>query len=389
MKKIIFPMITCLTLILLLTSCTPAVVDKETVKIGVILPLTGPSSDLGQYTREGILLGLEEINTNPENKYNYELIFEDSTYNPAMGVTAINKLISVDGVKYVLGAQGSSVTLAIAPVAERNKVILITPSSQSAEISKAGDYIFRTQTNTKQEVGFFSDYLLDKVGSETLDLLVVNTAYGESVISTMQTEFESRGGRIGLVQKVEAGDPDVRDPLLKIKNRNTKYVLLGTTRRQGGYILKQAQELGIKAQFFATSPIQGKELLEIGGEAAEGLVYTYPYDSTSTMPEIEIFRQKFMNKYEHENEAYSASGYDALNVLVKCIEKDKDTEKVRDCLYNTKDYHGASGLFSFDKNGDVEKEFIIKTVKNGKFVKYEEEVIEINRKPRIVDIILG
>ena len=75
--------ITNITLILLLTfliiSCTPSptadVVDKETIKIGVILPLTGPSSDLGQYTRRGILLGLEEINVNPDYKYNYELIF--------------------------------------------------------------------------------------------------------------------------------------------------------------------------------------------------------------------------------------------------------------------------------------------------------------------------
>ena len=152
-------------LIILLTSCTPSptaeVVEKETVKIGSVLPLTGPSSDLGQYTREGLLLGLEEINANPALKYNYELIFEDSTYNPTVGVTAINKLISIDGVKYVIGAQGSSVTLAIAPVAERNKVILITPSSQSDKISQAGDFIFRTQVNTAQDARFVSNYLIE------------------------------------------------------------------------------------------------------------------------------------------------------------------------------------------------------------------------------------
>ena len=392
--------ITNITLILLLTfliiSCTPSptadVVDKETIKIGVILPLTGPSSDLGQYTRRGILLGLEEINVNPDYKYNYELIFEDSTYNPTIGVTAINKLISVDSVRHVIGAQGSSVTLAIAPVAERNKIILITPSSQSDEISKVGDFIFRTQVNTAQDARFISNYLLEKIGSETLDFLVVNTAYGESVINNLQTEFGARGGTIGLIQKLEPGDPDVRDPLLKIKTRNTKYVLMGTTRRQGGHILKQAQELGMTVNFFATSAIEGKELIEIGGEAAEDLIYTYPYDSTSTQPEMEIFRQKFLDKYGHENEAYSASGYDALNVLVKCIEIDKDTEAVKNCLYNTKNYHGASGLFSFDENGDVDKEFIIKTVKNGEFVKYEEgaeepEENEVNEKPRIEDII--
>lgn len=343
---------------------------KETpIKIGVVLPLTGPSSDGGQYTKEGIELALEDINAKGQQ---YELIFEDSHYDPKQGVNAIQKLINLDNVNYVLGAHGSSVSLSMAPVAEENKVIQIITGSQSELLSESGDYIFRIQITYPLESKFFSKYVYEKIGNEKIDLIVLNTAYGKSVIKNFKDDFEGFGGEVGLVQEFDAKETDFRSYLLKIKDSGSKYVLVGATRRTGGEIIRQAKEMDLDVKFFSTSVLEGEELVSVGGEAVEGLIYPYPYDGESTLSSQARFRSTYNKKYGRDPEMLAANGYDALYLLTDCIAKFGDnTDAVKTCLYMTKDYNGAGGIFSIDKNGDAAKSFIVKTVRDGEFVKVE------------------
>ncbi len=364
-----------LVILLLLTSCSIRAKDaapgaKEVIKIGVVLPLTGPSSDGGGYIKNGLLLALDELDENQDFMYRYELLFQDSQYDPKTAVNAFRKLVDVDKVKYTIGAHGSSETLAITPIAEENKVILITPGSQSDKISQAGDYIFRTQINTAQESPFLAEHIFKAIGNEPLGLLLLNTDYGESMIQNFNPEFESLGGKIVGVERFEPKDIDYRTQLTKLKGKGVKHILIGGTRQNGGHIIKQAKELNMDVRFFATSPIEGKELLEIAGEAVDGLEYAYPYDPEGSSNEELAFREKYKQKYGSENEMLSANGYDTLKILSKCIEQEQnDVEKVKTCLYSTKNYAGAGGAFSFDQNGDAVKHLIIKTVKEGTFIK--------------------
>lgn len=352
-----------------LTGKSVANAQKKTVNIGIVLPLTGPSSDGGAYTQKGLLIAQEELN-NRNSDYLYNLIFEDSQYDPKQAVSALKKLIDVNQIKYIIGAHGSSETLAMAPVSEQNKVIQISAGSQSDSISTAGDYIFRTQINLNQEAEFFASKLAARVGTEKIDFLTINTDYGKSFIQDYTTRLEKLGVKIGSVQKFASNEKDYRTLLLKIKEDGTKFVLLGTVRQSAGLILKQAKELNVNAKFFTTSVAEGQEMLDTAGDAAEGVIYPYPYDDTSANQKQDEFRQKYLAKYSEVNEMLSTNGYDALNVLALCIEKTGDnSEKVKDCLYQIKDYEGASGTFSFDSNGDVTKSFITKMVRNGKFVK--------------------
>ena len=368
-----------LFVLVLLTGCSIQTRDttapanaKETIKIGVVLPLTGPSSDGGNYVKNGLLLAQDELNKDQDLAYRYELLFQDSMYDPKTAVSAFRKLVDIDKVKYAIGAQGSSETLAITPIAEENKVILITPGSQSDKISQAGDYIFRTQVNTAQESPFLAEHIFKALGNEPLGLLLLNTDYGESMIQNFNPKFESLGGKIANagVERFEPKDIDYRTQLTKLKGKGVKHILIGGTRQNGGHIIKQAKELGMDVRFFATSPIEGKELLEIAQEAAEGLEYAYPYDPEGSRKEEKEFREKYQATYGSENEMLSANGYDTLKILSRCIEQEKhDVEKVKTCLYNTKDYAGASGVFSLDQNGDAVKHLIIKTVKDRTFIK--------------------
>jgi len=346
--------------------------EKQIIKIGVLIPLSGARAEGGNYDKNGLELAVSEINQDLVKKYPVELIYEDTQYDPKIGVTAMNKLKDFDQVKYVIGAHGSSVTLAVAPIAEENKIILITPASQSTDITGAGDYIFRTQINIALEAPVLADFIYKKVLAEPVHLMLLNTEYGKSFETNFIPYYKKIGGQIGLTEWYGKDDADFRTSLTKIKNQNPLYILIAGVPKQAALIMKQAKEMGLTVQFFATAPIEAGELIDIGKEAVEGIIFTSPYDETSEDSVMKVYRDQYFAKYNEHNEMYSAAFYDTLNILSACFEKvGIDVEKVKQCLYDTQDYQGASGILSFDANGDITKPFIFKTVKDGQFVKYE------------------
>lgn len=348
--------------------------SSEEVKIGVVLPLTGTSADNGENMKRGLDLALKEINDNSRTEHKVKLIYENSEYKSDKAVAAANKLISLDGVKFIIGDYGSSQTLAIAPIAEKSRVILITPSSQADGITEAGDYVFRTSTSAKQEAKLFSQYVFDKIGNTELGILALNTDYGVSYIKEYSSNLQSLGGAVGLVQKYETTDNDFRQFLLKFKEVATKDILLIGNRKSNGLILKTAKELKMPFTFFGTSPTEGEELIKVAGAAADGLIYPYPFDDSATSSAVLAYQEKYQAAYDgKKGEMISSSSYDALKILSQCFESvGSNVEAVKKCLYDTKNYDGASGLITFDSNGDVSKPFILKVVKDGQFVKLEQ-----------------
>jgi len=124
--------------------------EEEPIKIGAVLPLTGTESSWGADAKEGIELAVEEINSRGgiKNK-KIEIIYEDGQCKPEPAVTAAQKLINVDRVSVIIGEICSSATLAIAPITETAKVVLISPGSASPKITEAGDFIFRNWITDK------------------------------------------------------------------------------------------------------------------------------------------------------------------------------------------------------------------------------------------------
>lgn len=346
--------------------------SKKIVKIGVLEPLTGVRAEAGKYVSNGLEIALKEINEDVKRKYKLELIYQDTKYDPKEAVSGFQKLTSVDGVKFIIGAHGSSETLALAPLAEQTKTILVTASSQASGISDAGDYIFRTQINVKQEAPFFARYLSPIIGKEPIHIIGINTDYLPSYLDAFKPELEKLGGSVGLVEKFEVKETDFRSALTKISATNPKHILIIATPKQSATILKQATEFNLNVTWFGPSPIEGQELFSFGQQIAEGLVYVYPYDDTNTDTVMKSFTEKYFTAHKQKNEMLSANGYDTLYLLSNCFEKvETNVDDVKDCLYSIKDYRGASGTLTFDSKGDISKPFIIKTVRDGKFVKLE------------------
>ena len=351
--------------------------EKEPIKVGAILPLTGKAATYGKWERQGLELAVEKINNKGGvNGRFIKLIFEDSQFEPSKAVTAITKLINIDGVKIVIDTSGSSATLTEAPIAEKNKVILFTPTSSSPKITQAGDYIFRNREIGSVHGEKAAEFSFNKLGFTKAAVLYVNDEIGLGYKLGFVEKLTTLGGEILIEESHDSGENDFRSQLTKIKSTNPGILFLaGSKGGAVGLILKQSKELDLTVEFIGTITVQTPEVIEIAGEVAEGVFYTYSAFNPDipTTKNTEEFIEKYEKRYGEKPEMTAANCYDAVNILALVIQKcDEDTDCIKDGLYQVKNYPGVSGTTTFDENGDVENPIIIKTIKNGQFVPYEE-----------------
>lgn len=346
--------------------------EKQTIKIGVVMPLTGIRADAGEFTKNALDIARTEINSNQNLKYRIDLAMEDSKYEPPVAVSALRKLLDYDKIHYVIGPYGSSEVAAAAPIAEQAGVVMIIPGAQSEEISQMGDYIFRVIHNSAQEAPIFAKFVAGKLKSDTLHFLAINTAITDPYLKSFRPVFEAEGKKIGLIEKFDQKTTDFRTELTKIKVKNPTDIFLLASPKMVGLILKQANDLGVKSQFYNIG-VEGPDLVSVGGRFAEGLLYPYSYDAQGSEPRVKAFYEAYTNKFGVEPDTIAANSYDAAYLLSGCFEQYGDNAMaVKNCLYNVKDFNGASGAFSIDQNGDAIKNIFVKTVKDGKFVRYQQ-----------------
>ncbi len=344
--------------------------QSDTVSMGVIVPLTGTSSEAGNYAKRGVMLAVNYINNDDNKKIKIDPIIDDSHHDGDMAVSELHELIDTDHVKFVIGAYSSSVTAALAPVAEYNKVILISPASQADDITYSRNYVFRTQIAAMQDAQFLASTVFDRAKKERLDILTLDTYYRVSYLRDFLDAYTSLGGSIGSSKKFSANETDFRSFLMRSKDDGTKNILIIASADISADIMKEANDIGMKVQFYSPSVIESDQLLQSAGPAADGLIYPYPYDDLSTSTAHVQYQNSYSKAYGAKGEMIAANSYDAVMILSNCFEEvGTKTDDVANCLYNTKGYEGASGMITFDKNGDVSKPIIIKTVKDGKFTK--------------------
>ncbi|MGH7799557.1 MAG: ABC transporter substrate-binding protein [Thermodesulfobacteriota bacterium] len=348
--------------------------ESEVIKIGVIAPLTGDAATYGVDLKKGMDLAVEEINTYGGVKgKKIELIYEDSKADPKTAVSAMNKLISIDKVKIVLGDMFSATTLAMAPIAERSKVVLLSPTASAEAVPNAGDYIFTIFPSDVYEGKILASFIMNKYKGEDIGIIYPQA----DVMATIREEFkatvEKLGGKIVFEESYIRGISDFRSMLTKMKRSKAEIVFLPTYLDDMAKILRESKELGIDLQFVTISTALDERLFKLAGNAAENLIFSAPfYDPNSDLPMIREFVHSFEKKYGQVPNIWAAYGYDVVNIAALALDNStKNHTEIKEKLLKIKDYPGVTGKTSFKENGGVEKSLNIMTVKDQKFVKLQ------------------
>lgn len=254
-----------LVLSLFLTGCSKK--DDQTVIIGVVAPLTGDGATYGASMRRGFDLAFQ-------GEPRVRLIYEDSRFSPKEGVSAINKLISADKVQVVLGEAASGVTLAMAPVAEQNKVILFSSISTSDNLRTAGQYIFRNVPRNEIQGVSAARFLFQKLGKRNVVVFKKNDEYATNLSTSFEREYKRLGGSILLSDAYQPGAADFRTFIAKAASLNPEAAYTPGNYQEVGILLKQAFEVSFRPVFVGGDGSYSPELIKIAGNAAEGSYYT-------------------------------------------------------------------------------------------------------------------
>ena len=337
---------------------------KKIVKIGVVMPQTGFLASPGKNVIKGIKLYVDEFN-NTHNDLNIELVIEDSKSDPKTGVTALNKLINIDKVKIVIGDLGSPIFLAMAPVAEKNKVILISPGASNPKVREAGDYIFRIYTSDEFDGKVMANYLIKDKQVDKCAVLFFTNDYGVGLKDAFIKEFKNNNGKIQLSESFSDKTLDFKNIIQKLKENNISNIYFIGSPKQDAYFLKQVKEMGYNCNLFGNLGFEDKEFISIAKGSFEKVIYSAPYFIATDTTNIKVvkFVSNFQKKYNEMPDLTSALGYDVANILGYVLVKvGFDVNKVKDELYKVKNFNGVTGNTSFDKKGDVIKDILIKKI---------------------------
>jgi len=358
---------------------TSIMAADNSVKIGVVLPFTGPIAFDGKLTFEGIQLAQNELNalggvTVGGKKYKIELITEDSGCVPANSVAAVEKLMTRDKVVTVIGDFCSSSTFADAEVARRHQVPQITPISIAPKITKQGNpWIFRGCDDAEMMGKAFVSYAINTLKITKWAILVVNDDYGRGSVDAIDKLIKKHGGaEILAVEYHEKGATDYYALLTKIKGKNPNGLALIANTAEDAMKTNQWVELGMNKTMRLmdpTSALFNPKFVELTGKNCEGMTGAARYAWSINTPENKKFVERFSKVYGDKPEKFSQSAYDCMKMVARAIERSDSfsPKKIRDALAKI-DYTGPQGHAVFNKENQLMIDEYILEIRNGEFV---------------------
>jgi len=350
------------------------------IKIGALLPLTGDIKNYGELVKNGMDFAVEEINSGDGvDGDNLKIVYADSQGTPEAATKVVFDLINKEKVPVIIGGVASSVSLAVAPICENNKVVLLSPASSSPKLTAISEYFFRIYPSDTLEGYTMANRIINyelKNGKQYFDKVVVvasKTDYAEGVKIEFVKEYRRRKGVTLDVINYEPNNPEfdqvVKRVFASMKGEDAVAIFIA------GYYSDTAEFLLELRKAKRFDPQAMKVFASAGAYTPEFRTQAAPYfipnglnkyslvfplicniRPDSPEPLISNFAKKFYAKYKTYPDSYAAHGYDAVKLVADVIAR-RGTMP-RDIQYGismTKDWQGASGVITFDENHDVAK----------------------------------
>jgi branched-chain amino acid transport system substrate-binding protein len=360
----------------------PAGFAQAPIKIGVIQPLSGAVAASGNYVRMGAEIARDWINARGGvNGRKVELIIEDNKSDPKEAASAAEKLIVRDKVPAIMGAWGSSMTLAAMPKLQEYGVPMVVETSSAASITRSGNpWIFRISPPSEMEALGLARYV-DKLGVKRADFLAVNTDWGRGAVGAFGDMLKKKGAAVGTAEYMDQAATDMNAQITKIKGGGGDTLFLTTAVEQITLVLKQSQEQRLARKIITTGGSSSpSQLIKQAGAAAEGtyhIVFFMPWFPES-MPDGKLARA-FVDEWAKRGHPFEGltegfRGHDGIATIAEAVKiAGKDEPKAIQAALWKVSFTGVNGPIKFDKDGPAGKEsgqskpsiFVVQ-IKNGK-----------------------
>ena len=347
--------------------------ESGPIRVGVITPLTGDAAVYGTAMQRAYDLAVEEINTaGGVDGRELSLIYEDGKCDGTTATTAAQKLVNVDQVKFILGGTCSGETLAAAELTQTARVLLLSPSATSPDITDSGDLVYRTYPSDDFEAQKVAAYATEQ-GWTKAAVISENTDFAQGVRKAFQNVF---GGEIVFDEDFNTGETDFRTLVTKMKEAEAEFLyLIPQSPVAGELVLKQMDEADLNLELFGANTLLDRTAFAENPVLFEGMFFSevqLDESSTATSEMLAAYEAKYGSAPEFSG--FTASAYDSVYLIAEALEEEGvDPEEVAEYFdEDVSDWPGAVGVFNFDENGDAEIELSLVVVKDGELVSLED-----------------
>jgi branched-chain amino acid transport system substrate-binding protein len=323
--------------------------ETRTARIGLVSGLTGPTAAWGTAIKRGAELAIDDARAAGTA---VELRVEDDQGKPEGSVLAAETLIGRDGVTAIVGADTSGRTLAIAPLAERHHIAVVSPTASAPQVTRGRHFVFRVCATDDLEAIALAQIARNELHAKRAVILRdTKNDYSVGIAETFTRSFTSRGGSVAGVFDYAEEDSDFRAQLTGAKALAPDVVLIPGYYGEVAQLAVQARDLGLTVPLLGGSGWDSAKLVEIGGKSVEGGTFVSGLRSASPK-----FVAAFRKRFGSDPDSASAEAYDATMIVARAIARaGADRARVRDAVAATHDFPGASGTITLGPDGNALK----------------------------------
>jgi len=350
-------------------ACQPQGSGGDKVRIGVYMSLTGSTANFGISSTNGIKMAADEVNAaGGINGKQVEILVQDDRSDASEAATIVTKFVTQDQVHAILGEVASSRSIAAAPIAQNAKIPMLTPSSTNPEVTKKGNYIFRSCFIDPVQGAAIAQFAARTLNAKSAAIMVDRkNDYSTGLEKVISETFTRMGGKIVATQSYQEGDQDFNAQLTSLKGTRPDVIFVPGYYNDVGLIAKQARDKGITVPLIGGDGWDSTQLYAIGGSALNGSFFTNHYSPYDSDAKVQKFVNDYKSRYNSLPDALAATAYDAANIMFDAIKRANslDGTAIRDALAATKAFPGVTGTVTFNENRDAVKPIVMIEIKDG------------------------
>jgi branched-chain amino acid transport system substrate-binding protein len=362
-KKIIFPIIAGAMSL----ASYAGIASAENIKIGFNVPLTGFAAADGQSALHGAELAVEQVNANGGvNGSMLELVVYDDQASPKEAAPLAIKMITQDEVVAGVSGSYSGATRAAATIFSENSVPYVSAYAIHPDITRAGDYVFRTSFMGEVQGRAGAKLIGEMLGKKRVTMITLNNDFGISLANGFKDKAGDFGIEIISEYEYSIKDREFGAIVSKIKSENPDAIYASGYFFTAGPLVRQLRAAGINQPVIGQEGYDSQKFIEIAGDASEGVMITTSLDRDSSNPVTQSFIEGFSNKAGYPADMVGASGHTAILVLADALSRAGSTDKasLRDAIAST-NLEASTGQISFNALGEVQKDVQVQVVRDG------------------------
>ena len=356
--------------IALASSLTCGVVMAKEIKVGAVMPMSGPLAAYGQVTNLGLELAHKQQPT-LKNGDTIKIVLLDNKGDKVETANATTRLISSDKVVAILGALTSTNTAQAIAIADKKKVPVIASVATNDKLTARRTFANRVCFTDSFQGEVVANFAIEQGYKTAVVVIDQAQVYSLGLSKAFQKAFKSKGGKIVKKIKVTSGDKDFKAVVSQIKKINPDFMFMPLYHPEASMIARQSKQLGLDKPMFSGDGVANQTFIDLGGESVNGYMFTdffdYSNPPSKTSADFVAFHEKETGNAEMNS--FTALGADTYNVLVAAMNRCEDpTNSV--CINNeikkTVDFDGVSGKISINSEGNATRSAVIKEIKDGK-----------------------